>query len=202
MVTARTYSCVVDTIMADLISDHSAVHCRIAMRKPPFRGERKTYRKMKATSFTSFSTDIEDSDLYTNQERPLEESVTQYNDVLGDLLEKYAPSKTKWLTIRPAAPWVNDDILSARKERRRMERRWRLSRLTVDREIFMNQRDIIEKMLYTAKSEFYANRIKHQANHPKKPFPWVLCCTQNAAARLITRTKKHDHVTAVLIDLH
>ena len=25
---------------------------------------------------------------------------------------------------------------------------------------------------------------------------------QNAAARLITKTKKHDHITAVLIDLH
>ena len=112
--------------MADLISDHCAVHCRIAMRKPPFRRELKTYRKMKAINLTSFSTDIENSDLYSSQERSLEESVTQYNDVLGDLLEKHAPLKTKWLTIRPAAPWVNDDILSARKERRRMERRWRL----------------------------------------------------------------------------
>ena len=64
---------------------------------------------------TSFSTDIENSDLYTSQERSLEENVTQHNDVLGDLLEKDAPLKTIWLIIRPAAPWVNDDILSARK---------------------------------------------------------------------------------------
>ena len=152
LIIARTYSCVVDTVVADLSSDHCAVHCRMAMRKPPFRRELKTYRKMKAINLTSFSTDIENSDLYTSQERLLEESVTQYNDVLCDLLEKHAPLKTKWLTIRPAAPWVNDDILSARKERRRMERRWRLSRLTVDREIFMNQRDTVKKMLYTAKS--------------------------------------------------
>ena len=94
----------------------------------------------------------------------------QYNDVLGDLLEKRAPLKPKWLTIRPAAPWFNNDILSARKERRRMERRWRLSRLTVDREIFMNQRDLVKKMLYTAKSEFYDNRIKDQAGNPRSLF--------------------------------
>ena len=162
-----------DTVVADLISDHCAVHCRIAMRKPPFRREQKTYRKMKAINLTSFSTYIENSDLYTSQERSLEESVTQYNDVLGDLLEKHAPLKPKWLTIRPAAPWVNDDILSARKERRRMERRWKLSRLTVDREIFMNQRDIVKKMLYAAKSEFYANRIKDQAGNPKALFRTV-----------------------------
>ena len=162
LIIARTYSCVVDTVMADLSSEHCAVHCRIAMRTP-FRRELKT----------SFSTDIENSDLYTSQERSLEDSVTQYNDVLGDLLEKHAPLRTKWLTIRPAAPWVNDDILSARKERRRMERRWRLSRLTVEREIFMIQRYIVKKMLYTAKSEFYANRIKDQAGNPKVLFRTV-----------------------------
>ena len=173
LIIARTYSCVMGTVVADLISDHCAVHCRIAMRKHPFRRELKTYRKMKAINLTSFSTDIENSDLCTSQERSLEESVTQYNDVLGDLLEKHAPLKTKWLTIRPAAPWVNDDILSARKERRRMERRWRLSRLNVDREIFMNQRDIVKKMLYAAKSEFYANRIKDQAGNPKALFRTV-----------------------------
>ena len=44
----------------------------------------------------------------TNQERLLEESVTRYNDVVGDLLEKHAPLKTKWLTIHPAAPCVTD----------------------------------------------------------------------------------------------
>ena len=170
LIIARTYSCVVDTVVADLISDHCAVHCRIALRKRSFRRELKTYRKMKAINLTSFSTDIENS---TSQERLLEESVTQYNDVLGDLLEKHAPLKTKWLTIRPAAPWVNDDILSARKERRRMERRWRLSRLTVDREIFMNQRDIVKKTLYTANSEFYANQIKDQAGNPKALFRTV-----------------------------
>ena len=93
LIIARTYSCVVDTVVADLISDHCAVHCRIAMRKPPFRRE----LKMKAINLTFFSTYIENSDLYTSQERSLEESVTQYNDVLGDLLEKHAPLKTKWL---------------------------------------------------------------------------------------------------------
>ena len=61
LIIARTYSCVVDTVVADLISDHCAVHCRIAMRKPPFRRELKTYRKMKAINLTSFSTEIENS---------------------------------------------------------------------------------------------------------------------------------------------
>ena len=67
LIIARTYSCMVDTVVTDLISDHCAVHCRIEMRKPPFRRELKAYRKMKATNLTSFSTDIDNSDLYTSR---------------------------------------------------------------------------------------------------------------------------------------
>ena len=81
------------------------------------------------TSFSKGTKDLpQDESKDESQERLLEESETQYNDVLCDLLEKQAPLKTKWLTIRPAAPWVNDYILSAMKERRRMERRWRFDR--------------------------------------------------------------------------
>ena len=54
-----------------------------------------------------------------------------------------------------------------------MKRRLGLSRLTVDREIFINQRDIVKKMLYTAKSEFYVKRIKDQAGNPKTLFRTV-----------------------------
>ena len=191
LIIARSYSCVMDTVVADLISDHCAVHCRIAMRKPPFRRELKTYRKMKAINLTSFSTDIENSDLYSSQERSLEESVTQYNDVLGDLLEKHAPLKTKWLTIRPAAPWVNDDILSARKDRETKDgaamEAVQVDR--VDREIFMNQRDIVKKMLYAARSEFYANRIKDQAGNPKALFRTVGSLLQTK--RLPTLPNEH-----------
>ena len=142
-------------------------------------------------NLTSFSTDIENSDLYSSQERSLEESVTQYNDVLGDLLEKHAPLKTKWLTIRPAAPWVNDDILSARKDRETKDgaamEAVQVDR--VDREIFMNQRDIVKKMLYAARSEFYANRIKDQAGNPKALFRTVGSLLQTK--RLPTLPNEH-----------
>ena len=87
---------------------------------------------MKTIQITSSSLDIENSELLTNQERSLEESVTQCNNVLGDLLVKHAPLKTEWLAIRPDARWGNDANLYARNERQRMERRWSFPRLIVD----------------------------------------------------------------------
>ena len=82
LIIARTYSCVMDAVVCDLISDNGAVHCRIAMRKPPCRRELKNKRKMEAINLTYCSTDIDNYDLYTIQERSLKESVTQSNDVL------------------------------------------------------------------------------------------------------------------------
>ena len=58
-------------------------------------------------------------------------------------------------------------------QRGRRDKGWRLSRSTVDREIVMNQRDIVKKMLYTAKSEFYANQIKDKAGNPNALFRTV-----------------------------
>ena len=37
----------------------------------------------------------------------------------------------------------------------------------------MNQRDIVKKMLYTAKSEFYAYQIKDQDGNPEALFRTV-----------------------------
>ena len=74
------------------------------------------------------------SDLLKKPEDSLDELVCQYSQVLCELLDKHAPLKTRTLTVRPEAPWMEDSIFSARKERRRLERRWRLSRLTIDRD--------------------------------------------------------------------
>ena len=67
LVIARTYSWVVDAVVADLISNHCAVHYLAVMREPLFVRELNAYRKMEATNFTSLSSDIGISDLYTNR---------------------------------------------------------------------------------------------------------------------------------------
>ena len=172
--------------MADLISDHCAVHCRTAMRKPPFRRELKTYRKMKAINLTSFSTDIENSDLYTSQERLLEESVTQYNDVLGDLLEKHAPLKTKLLTIRPAAHWVNDDILSATKGGAAMEV------VQVDRRpgnLHEPKETLLIRCSTLPSPSSMPTKLRTRLA-TQKPISgqWVLCCKQHACQHCLKNT--------------
>ena len=108
LVIDRVNSCVADTVVAGLISDHRAVHCHLPNSKQPFKREERTYRKVKSINPFSFSSDIINFYLLKRPEHSLEELVCQYDHVLSELLEKHAPLKTTCLTIRPDAPWMDD----------------------------------------------------------------------------------------------
>ena len=173
LVIDRDNACVCDIAVADLISDHHAVHCQLAMRKPPLMVKDMTYRKTRAIDPLSFASDIMNSDLLKKAERSLDELVYQYRHVLSELLDKHAPSKTKTLTARPEAPWMEEAIFAARKERRRLERRWRLSRLTIDRQILQKQIQRVNIMILTARSTCYADKIHKKAGNPRALFHTV-----------------------------
>ena len=44
--------------------------------------------------------------------------------------------KERMITLRPSARWYNDDVDTAKKHRRKLERRWRASRLNTDRQLY------------------------------------------------------------------
>ena len=90
----RGNACACGIAVADLISDHHAVHCQLAMRKPPFKVKYITYRKIRAIDPLSFASDITNADLLKKPERSLDELVCQYRHVLSELLDKHAPLKT------------------------------------------------------------------------------------------------------------
>ena len=164
-------SCVADTVIADLISDHRAVHCHLAVRKPPFKREERTYRKVKAT----------------NPEKPdysLGELPCQSDYVFSEFLDKHAPLKTKCLTIRPDAPRMDDSFISARKERRRLEGRWRFFRLTVDKAIFTNQIEQVKTMLdlhFMIKKSHTRLAIQKPCSRQLAP-----CCIRNICLHCLT----------------
>ena len=80
------------------------------------------------------------------------------------LLDEYAALKTKNLTIRPDASWINTDIVEARKVRLQLERHWRSTRLTVDDGRFKEQRKTVRKMIFTAKSLFHTTQINEHSS--------------------------------------
>ena len=76
-------------------------------------------------------------------------------------------------TLRPSAPWYHEGIGDAKRKRRKLERLWRVSRLCVDRQMHVDQCQIVNKMLKDAKASYYSSLISENALDPKILFNTV-----------------------------
>ena len=92
-------------------------------------------------------------------EPDLEVLVKRYDTTLRDILNNHAPLKQRTVTIRPSNPWYSPEIDEAKKRRKQLERKWRNSKLEIDRQLFKSQRLVITNMINQAKAEYYENQI-------------------------------------------
>lgn len=103
---------------------------------------------------------------------------------LSGLLDIHAPVKRRTIILRPHAPWYNDSINDEKKKRRRLERRWRATRLSIDRELYVNQCALVNQVISEAKSNYYSAIIAENKSNQRVLF--------NTVDRLLHRkTEKH-----------
>lgn len=85
--------------------------------------------------------------------------IDQYEKSLKETLQKHAPS----------APWYNEEIGKAKRKRRQFERRWRASRLCVDRQMYVEQCQVVNSMIKNAKTSYYSSAISNNAHNQRYP---------------------------------
>jgi len=162
------------TVSDPVISDHLAVHYDLYLRKPQFTKKLIKFRKLRRINMDSFTDDIAHSNLIQEQEpSDLNTLVAEYNNVLGSLLDKYAPLKHSLVTIRPNAPWYTPEVAIQKNKRRRLERKWRSTMLDHDRELYKNQCGVVNNLIDTLKSSYYTTIIKDHSSDQKVLFKTV-----------------------------
>ena len=114
--------------------------------------------------------------------------VDQYEKTLKETLEKHAPLKRRTITLRPSAPWYNEEIGKAKRQRRRLDRRWRSSRLCIHREMYAKQCQIVNDMIKDAKTTYYSSAISNNKYNQKVLF--------NTIDKLLHRKPKKRYPTA------
>ena len=132
------------------------------------------YRKIKSINLNAVVKDMHDSLLVgDHSEQRLDQLVSIYQNELLAVLNKHAPLKTRSFTIRPQAGWHTADIRKAKQLRRRAERLWRKTGLTIHRDIFMEMRGDVIDLIRNTKTDYYANLICENKDNKKKLFDVV-----------------------------
>ena len=94
----------------------------------------------------------------------------QYDSVLLSILDRHAPLHTKIITLRPNAPWYSEEIRKQKSTCRKLERRWRRSKLESDYRPYANQRTVIQNTIFKSKMDYYSNLISEAGNDRKALF--------------------------------
>ena len=93
----RSYYILQPAYPGHMMSDHLLIHCNLNIKKVPPKHHVVSYRKLKAIDMIKFSKDIETSFREEGWDEwdCTQDAVDHYNNVLGSVLNKYAPIKTK-----------------------------------------------------------------------------------------------------------
>ena len=80
------------------------------------------------------------------------------------ILDKFPPLKEKRISIRPEAPWLNLVVKAQKQIRRRAERLYKKTKLTVHREIFRFQKNKTIKVINDEKKKYINEKITQSNN--------------------------------------
>ena len=147
------------TCVSSLISDHYAVQCCLAVRTPRWPIGRTLFRSFKSIDSDLFVADLIGLDLFTDPATTIDGLIDQYNVGVSQVIDKHAPLKEKLMVLRPANPWMSDDVRVLRRELRKRERIWRMRRLYVDFQTYRETQMKYSRRLKAAKKLFYSNKI-------------------------------------------
>ena len=115
------------------ISDHSVITFNIDMDSVLPSKRDVISRNIKLTNTNSFKSKLRECGSFINSQV---DKVDHYNKSLQCLIDKHAPLRTRAVTDRASAPWMNSYIKCVKSDRRSAERKWRKSGSTVDRIAF------------------------------------------------------------------
>ena len=77
---------------------------------------------------------------------------------------------TKTIVIRPSNPWYNEELHESKHQKRKLERKWKTTKLTIDHEINRNHCAHMNKLLKEARIRYYSEKIESCGRDAKTLF--------------------------------
>ena len=138
----------------------------------PYVAEKRTisYRNIKAINMLDFEQDIVSCSFVTSPSDDLEELANQYETSLRQVLDKHAPTIEKDVVERAESPWFTDECKASKTEKRKAERKWRTTKLSVHLEILMVRTKEYKSVCSQSKSLYFQRKIADNHGNQKELF--------------------------------
>jgi len=151
------------TVHSDRPSDHHIVSCALCL-KPPQQSPRKvktrSIGRIQPPALAAKLREVLAPPLLTD----LDESVIDLNSRINSAINQLAPLREIKLKGETSKPWYSDEIHSARRKRRAIERKLRKSGLEVHRQMLQDQRKNVVVLIDRAKSSYLNDKIQNASS--------------------------------------
>lgn len=153
----------------DSYSDHSIILLSLCHKKPQRLTKTITTRKLRHVNTETLCTAIEDSNIKSKVEnaKTVCEKLDIFNSTLIGIIDTLAPARTKTITIRPKTHWFCEDIKNAKREKRKAERKWRRTKLEVDRQIYVKLKQDTNNLITRCKEKYVKDNIVENKHDTK-----------------------------------
>ena len=148
--------------------DHFAIRSELNLTKPERTRKAVSFRRYNKIIMSDLKHDLQSS--LRNVDGSADEQTDAYNSDIRNVINKHAPLVTKEIILRPSSPWYTDELRAAKRERRKAERRWRRTKLTVHREMFLEVCQCSNELLLDVKKQYYRSKVEDYGNDPKRLF--------------------------------
>ena len=149
------------------------MHITVNASKPHPQRKMISFRKFKSVDHAAFAEDLQRviaTEHYDAAVLDTECLSKRYECTLRKLLEQHAPVKKSMLAVKARAPWYTAEIAEAKKLRRKYERRWRKTKLTIHRDLFKEQKRVVSHLIQQTREAFYNRKVEDCRGNQKALF--------------------------------
>ena len=139
------------------VSDHHCIICTLRVTRPVPSPVYIEARNLSTIDLASFKADLQ-SKLQASSTL----SADHLHHLIQDLINQHAPPMRRKISNRPPSPWfasVGPKLLEAKRERRRAERQYLKTGLTVFKQMFRACNKLVNSIVHQAKTSFYNAKI-------------------------------------------
>ena len=157
-------------ISGSFLSDHATVLFNLKGSKSESSPKEVWFRKIKLINLPKFKNDLRNSELLLNPPNLLTDLVNCFSTTLKYISDKHAPWRKRTMIQRAQAPWLSDEIRSAKRLRRIAERNWRSTKPETDQRTFKRLRNKAVFLMNKSRCEFYIDFISNISGDQRKFF--------------------------------